>query len=144
MCNLLRSCPLFLTATILLCVAGCGDRFVGVEVEQIETSVGSETYRSVSKEILRPYEPEDFNKFKGVEIGNQYVYHRPRMIGEAVVEGDEVVHILANDTHELLETRREWRDDLPLELPPVISKDTTLAMVAGIPMRMRPPTPCQL
>ncbi|MFC1611553.1 hypothetical protein ACFL6C_11395 [Myxococcota bacterium] len=127
--SLTRSSPWYPTAVLLLLVWGCGDGFVNAEL-------ASETYRSVSNELLRAYEPNDFHEFRGAEIADKMVFYRPRMIGNATVEGDYKAHLLDNATHDLLETKREWRDDLPLELPAVISAEEAMAMVDG-PMRAK-------
>jgi hypothetical protein len=80
--------------------------------------------------LLGKYETGD-RVFKRYEIGSKIVYFHQRMIGHAIVEGDFIRYQFDRDTEELLDKEVHWRDDLPEDLPAVISKEEAEAMVSG-------------
>ena len=56
--------------------------------------------------------------FEEFEIGYEYVsYFHQRMLGEAIVEQNHIVYIFDQTTHERLERKVRWREDLPEQLP---------------------------
>ena len=80
--------------------------------------------------LLGKYETGD-KVFKRYEIGRKIVYFHQRMIGDAIVEGDFIRYQFDRDTEELLDKGVHWRDDLPENLPAVISKEEAEVMVSG-------------
>lgn len=81
--------------------------------------------------LLGKYETGD-KVFKRYEIGRKIVYFHQRMIGDAIVEGDFIRYQFDRDTEELLDKGVHWRDDLPENLPELISKEAAEAKVDGI------------
>jgi len=53
------------------------------------------------------------------------------MIGDAVVEGDFIVYQFEKQTRKLLKKKARWRDDLPDQITPLISREQAEAMVQG-------------
>jgi hypothetical protein len=81
-------------------------------------------------DLLRPYETGD-RQFTRYEVDDKIVYWHQRSIDGAMVEGDYIRYIFDGNTGELLDKTVRWRDDLPEQLPPVISKDEAEALVEG-------------
>jgi hypothetical protein len=73
-------------------------------------------------ELLGKYEKSDL-PFKRTEIGSMILYGHHRKIDDAIVEGDYINYQFDKDTKELKKKTVRWRDDLPENLPPVISKE---------------------
>jgi len=87
-----------------------------------------EPYQVVSNDLLRQYDPE-YEQFSGIEISNKIVYFQQRMLEEAIVQKDRIVYHFDKNTKELLDVKVHWREDLPDELPPIISREQAEAMV---------------
>ncbi|MFH1895046.1 MAG: putative metal-binding motif-containing protein [archaeon] len=96
-----------------------------IETPVIESENGREPM-----EILKKYEsnPEEFEE---ALIGERLVYYKQRKIGEAIVEGDQVVYQFDKSTKELLDTKIHWRENLPEYLPDLISKEQAELLVEG-------------
>jgi len=73
--------------------------------------------------------------FERSEIGGMTVYFHQRMVGEATVEGDFIVHQLDSDTNELLKRIERWREGVPAVLPALlVSREEAEAMAPGEPL----------
>jgi len=70
-----------------------------------------------------------FFEKSGSEKHIVYSYHRE--IDNAIVELDRIVYIFDRETGEFVEKHVHWRDDLPDELPSVISKQEAMAIGGG-------------
>ena len=81
-------------------------------------------------ELLGKYEKSD-KKFKRCEIGDMIVYWHQRMIDDAIVEFDYIRYEFDKNTEELIEKDVHWRDDLPEQLPPIISSEQAESMIRG-------------
>lgn len=72
------------------------------------------------------------SEFRELEIGKKIVYWYQRMIGEALVEFDFILFHFDRETHELLDVKGHWREDLPPVLPKLnITKEQAESMVEG-------------
>jgi len=90
----------------------------------------SQTYPSVSTELLKKYDPE-YDKFKGAEIADKIIFYQIRKIGEAIVQGDKIVYQFDKKTKELIDVKIKWRKELPDVLPTIISQQQARTMVSG-------------
>jgi len=71
-------------------------------------------------------------EFKELEIGKRIVYWHQRMIGEAIVGGDQIIYHFDRDTQKFLNVVVHWREDLPYFLPELkITKGKAESMVEG-------------
>lgn len=84
-------------------------------------------------ELLKPYESGD-REFERLEIGNLIVFWHQRMIGDAIVEKDQIVYQFDKDTEELLVKKMQWRDDLTNVEPARISEEDAEAIAGGEPL----------
>jgi hypothetical protein len=67
-----------------------------------------------------------------MEIGDRLVYFHQRMLGDATVQGDFIVYQYDLETGQLIERIEYWRDDLPVDLPPLgITMEEAEMMVEG-------------
>ena len=122
--------------TLFICLVLVSVLVVGITVALISTDMfregvnmnekEQETKESVviasEDELLGKYEKSDLS-FKRTEIGNMIVYGHHRKIDDTIVEGDYINYQFDKDTKELKKKTVRWRDDLPENLPPVISKE---------------------
>jgi hypothetical protein len=77
---------------------------------------------SATPDLLSAYETGD-KQFKRYDIGDKTVYWHQRMVGDAIVEGDYIRYQFDRDSGALLTKKTEWRDGLPAQLPPIISRE---------------------
>jgi len=71
-------------------------------------------------------------EFKELEIGKRIVYWHQRMIGEAIVGGDQIIYHFDKKTQKLVDIKVHWREDLLPFLPELnITKEKTESMVEG-------------
>jgi hypothetical protein len=102
-----------------------------VALELIKRQETNETSAIANEDdLLGKYEKSD-KKFKKFEIGDVIVYWHQRMIDDAIVEFDYIRYELDKNTEELKEKDIHWRDDLPEQLPPIISKEQAVSMIRG-------------
>lgn len=99
------------------------------KVNEVE-EYGYKAYPTVRHAMLKEYEPE-YEKFRGIQIGDRIVYFRQRTIGDAIVQEDQIVYHFDKHTRGLLDVKVHWRDDLPAKLPKIMSKKDVEAMVEG-------------
>ena len=83
-----------------------------------------------SDDLLRKYEASE-RKFEKFEIGDKIVYFHQRMIGDAIVEKNFIVHQFDKDTNELLDKKVHWRSDPPKHVATVITKEQAESMAEG-------------
>ncbi|MHC4647438.1 MAG: choice-of-anchor Q domain-containing protein [Planctomycetota bacterium] len=70
--------------------------------------------------------------FKELVIGEKIVYWQQRKVGPAIVEKDQIVYHFDKGTHELLDLRISWREDVPETLPKLaVSREQGESMVKG-------------
>jgi hypothetical protein len=69
--------------------------------------------------------------FRKATFGNHTSYYYHRMIGNAIVEFDRMTYRFDKETGEFIEKRVYWRDDLPDELPPIISEEDAMTIGGG-------------
>jgi len=69
--------------------------------------------------------------FDKYEYGTRVSYCHQRYIGEAIVEGDKVSFSFDAETGELPQDNTQWREDLPDELPEIISKEEAMRIGEG-------------
>jgi ASPIC and UnbV/FG-GAP-like repeat/FlgD Ig-like domain len=82
--------------------------------------------------LLAPHEDGSLN-FQEFNISNKIVYHHQRMIGDAEVENDRILYHFDQQSHRLLAVYRDWRNDLPDELPQLAMNATVASyMTNGI------------
>jgi PGF-CTERM protein len=81
-------------------------------------------------ELLGKYETCD-RQFERSAFSNMLVYSHQRRIDEAIVEGDYINYQFDTNTKELLDTSGHWRNDLPEQVTPVITKEEAESMVRG-------------
>ncbi|UCC79629.1 MAG: carboxypeptidase regulatory-like domain-containing protein [Candidatus Zixiibacteriota bacterium] len=84
-------------------------------------------------ELLKPYETGD-KEFERHEIGKLIVFWHQRMIGDAIVEKDQIVYQFDKATEELLAVKTQWRDDLTDIEAPNISEGEAEAIAGGEPL----------
>jgi len=102
-----------------------------VALELIKRQETNETSVIANEDdLLGKYEKSN-KKFKKFEIGDVIVYWHQRMIDDAIVEFDYIRYELDKNTEELKEKNIHWRDDLPEQLPPIISKEQAVSMIRG-------------
>ena len=71
-------------------------------------------------------------EFERYDFGSgTIVYYHGRMIGEARVELDGINYQFDKETGDFKKKTVHWRDDLPDELPPIISEEQALAIGGG-------------
>ena len=82
--------------------------------------------------MLGQYEKSDreFLRLQNEELKIISFFHQ-RKIGEAIVEKDFIRYKFASDTGELIEEKRQWREDLSEDLPPIIPKEQAESIVEG-------------
>jgi parallel beta-helix repeat protein len=68
-------------------------------------------------------------RFHGLEIGDLLVLYQQRYIGDAEVEKDMIIYQFDKTTQGHKNTLKQWRNDLPDTLPPIISMQEALAKV---------------
>jgi len=69
--------------------------------------------------------------FEKYESGDYVSYHLYRKIDGAKVELDQIVYIFDKEAGELFDKYVHWRNDLPDELPPIISAEEAMAIGGG-------------
>ena len=87
-------------------------------------------YRIVSNDLLAPHTPQ-YEQFRGLQISDKIVYFRQRTIEHAIVERDYTLYHFDSKTRKLLAVKSHWRDDLPPQLPRLISEEQAESMVDG-------------
>jgi len=69
--------------------------------------------------------------FRRVEVGDLIVFYQQRTVDEAIVEGDYIVHQFDRTTGEFLQERIHWREDVPEQVVPLITREEAESMVYG-------------
>ncbi|MBU0899107.1 MAG: hypothetical protein KJ613_04805, partial [Nanoarchaeota archaeon] len=104
----------------------------GLETKQESISVSVIDSNVIDYDLLKEYEPDNYEKFNRIEIGNLIVYWYQRMVGDAYVEKNQIVYQFDKDTKKLVKKIVRWRDDLPEQLPPLlITKEWAEFMAKG-------------
>jgi hypothetical protein len=86
---------------------------------------------------LSKYESGE-RSFSELETENLLVYYHQRMLGEAIVEKDQIVYQFDRATGELVARKSHWRDDLPDRLAAgVMASGEAEALVEGEVLRSR-------
>ena len=70
-------------------------------------------------------------EFIKLEIGNIISYFHQRMIGDAIVEKDFIRYQFDCETHELFDRTVRWRDGLPNDVTPVVTRNQAESIVDG-------------
>jgi len=83
---------------------------------------------------LETYEPDACAQYEELEIGDNLVYWRQRMLGGAIVEKDFIVYQFDKITKKLVSKIAQWRNDLPADIFTVITKEEAESMVSGTPL----------
>jgi len=87
-------------------------------------------------DLLQQYETGD-REFEKFEIGSMIVFWHQRMIGEAVVEKNQIVYQFNKTTEELLDKKIHWRDDLPETITVNVLEEEAEAAAGGEPLFSR-------
>jgi len=87
-------------------------------------------------DLLKQYETGD-REFAEFEIGDMIVFWHQRMIGEAVVEKNQIVYQFDKATKELRDKKMNWRDDLPKDITINISEEEAESLAEGEPLFSR-------
>ena len=103
---------------------------VGVTIASCGSGSPEQWHITCEDDLLRELETSD-KEFTEHEIGDSIVYWHQRMIDEAIVEFDYIRYEFDRNTKELIEKDVHWRDDLPEQLPPIISREEAESMVEG-------------
>jgi len=87
-------------------------------------------YENVGNDLLKEYDP-DFEKFVGIQIADKIIYYYQRKIGEAIVEGDQIIYHFDRFSQELTDVKIQWREDLPENLPEIIPRELAESLLEG-------------
>ena len=82
-------------------------------------------------EFLSKCEQNNITFFERSESEKHIVYWYHRKIGNATVELDRILYMFDATTKEFIEKDVHWRDDLPTELPPIISEEEAMTIGGG-------------
>jgi len=80
--------------------------------------------------LLGQYENSSLS-FAKFERHGRVIYWHHRIIDGAIVELDRKLYMFDATTKELIESNTHWRDDLPTELPPIITKEEAEGIAGG-------------
>lgn len=100
--------------------------------DAVHAQQGYRALEGTDMDVLALHEPATYDKFRGLEIGSKKVFYRQHKIGEALVEGDIELYHFDKKTNEVLKQKRQWRSDLPEQLPDVIDRATAIEVVADV------------
>lgn len=82
-------------------------------------------------EFLSKCQQNNITFFERSESETRVVYWYHRKIDDAIVELDRILYMFDKETGELIEKDAHWRDDLPDQLPPIISEEEAMDIGGG-------------
>ena len=88
-------------------------------------------YGAPDDNLLKKHDT-NYKQFKEFVIGEKIVYYKQRMLGDAIVEKDQIVYQFDKKTGKLLAKKTRWRVDLPKKIPEIkITKKKAESIVEG-------------